>query len=84
MTRDRYKTPDTDVSAEFDRVCDLFQQALPGPSDRLIFECLMNEASSLGLNWVDGLQYVVEKRGRLQAAEQTHVEETAESSNEGD
>lgn len=70
MTRERYKTPATDVSAEFDRICDLFQQALPGPSDRLVFECLMNEASSLGLNWVDGLQYVVDKRNHLQHAEQ--------------
>ena len=67
MTRERYKTPEPDVSAEFDRVCQLFQEALPEPSDRFVFECLMNEASSLGLNWVDGLQYVVDKRSRLQA-----------------
>ncbi len=69
MKRDHYKTPDTDVSAEFDRVCQLFQEALPEPSDRFVFECLMNEASNLGLNWVDGLRYVVEKRNRLQASE---------------
>lgn len=68
MTRDRYKTPEEDVSAEFSRVCQLFQQALPGPSDRILFECLMNEASSRGLNWVDALQYVVEERSRLQRA----------------
>lgn len=66
MTRERYKTPDGDVSAEFQRVCQLFQQALPGPSDRFLFDCLMNEASNLGLNWVDGLQYVVERRKRLE------------------
>ena len=57
------------MSAEFSRVCELFQQALPGPSDRLLFDCLMNEASSLGLNWVEGLQYVVEQRRRLDAEE---------------
>lgn len=80
MTRERYKTPDTDVSAEFDRVCELFQQALPGPADRLVFECLMNEASSLGLNWVDGLQYVVDKRNRMHFAEQSSTDENTDSS----
>ncbi len=80
VTRERYKTPDTDVSAEFDRVCELFQQALPGPADRLAFECLMNEASSLGLNWVDGLQYVVDKRNRMHFAEQPSTDEHTDSS----
>lgn len=80
VTRERYKTPDTDVSAEFDRVCELFQQALPGPSDRLVFECLMNEASSLGLNWVDGLQYVVDARSRLHFAEQPATDGDVNSS----
>lgn len=83
MTRERYKTPDTDVSAEFDRVCDLFQQALPGPADRLVFECLMNEASSLGLNWVDGLQYVVDKRTRLKGNEQTKADQNGQDRYEG-
>lgn len=68
MTRERYKTPDGEVSAEFSRVCQLFQEALPSPADRLLFDCLMNEASSLGLNWVDGLRYVVEQRKQLQGA----------------
>ena len=31
----------------------------------------MNEASSLGLNWVEGLQYVVDKRNRLKGQERT-------------
>lgn len=68
VTRERYKTPEGDVSAEFGRLCQLFQQALPGPADRILFDCLMNEASSLGLNWVEGLEYVVEQRHRFDEA----------------
>lgn len=82
MTRERYKTPEEDVSAEFSRVCQLFQQALPGPSDRILFDCLMNEASSQGLNWVDALQYVVAERSRLESV--GHGAGTAAESKTGD
>lgn len=62
MGREHYKTPDEDVAAEFDRVCQLFQLALGKPSDRVLFDSLMGEASANGLNWIQGLEYVVRHR----------------------
>ena len=62
MGREQYKTPDADVAAEFDRVCSLFRSALGQPSDRVLFESLMGEANAHGLDWVQGLEYVIEKR----------------------
>lgn len=62
MGREQYKTPDADVAAEFDRVCQLFQLALGKPSDRVLFDSLMSEANDKGLNWVEGLEYVVQRR----------------------
>ena len=62
MGREHYKVPEEDVAAEFDRVCQLFQLAMGKPSDRVLFESLMGEASDKGMNWVQGLQYVVEHR----------------------
>lgn len=63
MRREQYKTPDEDVVAEFERVCQLFRLALGEPSDRVLFDALMAEASERGLNWVQGLEYVIEQRG---------------------
>lgn len=62
MGREQYKTPEEDVAAEFDRVCQMFQLAMGKPSDRMLFESLMGEASDKGLDWVQGLQYVIEQR----------------------
>ena len=62
MGREQFKTPDEDVAAEFDRVCQLFQLALGRPSDRVLFESLMGEANEKGLNWIQGLEYVIEHR----------------------
>lgn len=62
MRREEFRTPDEDVMAEFDRVCQLFQLALGKPSDRVLFDSLMGEASTHGMNWVEGLEYVVEQR----------------------
>ncbi len=62
MGREQYKTPDEDVTSEFDRVCKLFQLALGKPSDRMLFESLMGEANEQGMNWVQGLEYVIERR----------------------
>lgn len=62
MGREQYRTPDEDVAAEFDRVCQLFQLALGKPSDRVLFDSLMSEANEHGLNWVEGLEYVVRQR----------------------
>lgn len=51
----------------------------------------MNEASSLGLSWIDGLQYVVDRRSRLggtqdiQNAQMTQgPEPAANAGNDGD
>lgn len=43
----------------------------------------MNEASSLGLNWVDGLQYVVDKRNRLQAQATNSLEKGEDTAPNG-
>ena len=40
----------------------------------------MIAASSLGLNWVDGLQYVVDKRNRMHFAEQPSTDANTDSS----
>ncbi len=62
MGREQYRTTDEDVAAEFDRVCQLFQLALGRPSDRVLFDSLMSEANDRGMDWVQGLEYVVERR----------------------
>ena len=62
MGREQFRTPDEDVAAEFDRVCQLFRLALGKPSDRVLFDSLMVEASEQGLNWVQGLEYVIQRR----------------------
>jgi hypothetical protein len=67
MGREQYRTPDADVAAEFERVSQLFQLALGQPSDRVLFDSLMSEASDKGLNWVQGLEYVIEQRQRRSA-----------------
>ena len=64
MARERYKMPDGDVAAEFERVCHLFSLALGRPSDRLLFDSLMGEANDRGMDWVQGLEYVIEQRRR--------------------
>ncbi len=64
MAREQYRTPDEDVAAEFERVSQLFRLALGRPSDRVLFDSLMGEASEKGLNWVQGLEYVIERRRR--------------------
>ncbi len=69
MGREDYRTPDEDVASEFERVCQLFQLAMGKPSDRVLFESLMGEANEKGLNWIQGLEYVLEHR---------HIEESAE------
>ncbi len=69
MGREQYKTSEEEVTAEFDRVCQLFQLALGKPSDRVLFDSLMTEANERGMNWIQGLQYVVEQRGPGEAAD---------------
>lgn len=64
MAREQYRTPDEDVVTEFERVSQLFRLALGKPSDRVLFDSLMTEANAQGLNWVQGLEYVVERRQR--------------------
>ena len=66
MRREQFRTPEEEVTAEFERVCRLFRLALGEPPDRVLFDALMADASERGLNWVQGLEYVVEhRRGML-------------------
>ena len=69
MRREQFKTPQEDVTAEFERVCRLFRLALGEPSDRVLFDALMAEASERGMNWVQGLEYVVEHRREMQTGD---------------
>lgn len=62
MGRNQYRTSDEDVAAEFDRVCQLFRMAMGKPSERLLFESMMGEANARGLNWVQGLEFVLGQR----------------------
>ncbi len=48
---------DEEVVAEFGRVVVLLQMAIRKP----LFQRLMAEASHKGLNWIEALEYVVEK-----------------------
>jgi hypothetical protein len=40
----------------------LFREALPDPADRSLFDRLMFQARAKGMNWIQGLEYVVEQR----------------------
>jgi hypothetical protein len=77
MRREQYKTPDEDVVAEFERVCSLFRLALGEPSDRVLFDALMAQANERGLNWVQGLEYVVAQRGMAENLVSVHAEVAA-------
>ena len=67
VDRAKLKTSDDEIRGEFDRVSRMFQLALGRPSDRALFDHLMNEASGKGLNWVEGLQYVIPARRQQEA-----------------
>lgn len=41
---------------------ELLHKALPDPADTALFNRLMAEARSRGLAWIDGLEYVIDKR----------------------
>ena len=53
---------DNDVVALSTRVLQLFQQALPDPNDRSLFDRLMTEARNKGLTWLEGLEYTARNR----------------------
>jgi hypothetical protein len=54
--------PVKDVVALSRYVILLFHEALPDPSDRGLFDRLMHEARQRGLTWLQGLEYVAERR----------------------
>ena len=62
MSRERYKTPDDELAEEFGRIIHLFQETTSKITDPELFKRLMNEASAKGLNWIQGLEYVLERR----------------------
>ena len=62
MSREQFRTPDQEIVALKDRVLWLLQHASSDASDRVLFTSLMNEASARGLSWIQGLEYVVERR----------------------
>lgn len=58
----RYAMTDEDVVALSTQVLKLFQQALPDPGDRSLFDRLMAEARYKGLTWFEGLEYTAQQR----------------------
>ena len=44
---------------------ELLPRALPDAADTRLFNQLMAEAKAKGLNWMQGLEYVIEHRGEL-------------------
>ena len=46
------------------RVLLLLRQALPNPKDRTFFNSCMSEARSLGLSWIEGLEYAAWQSSR--------------------
>ena len=62
MSREQYKTPDDEMAEEFGRVIHLFQETTSKTIDQDLFKRLMNEASAKGLNWIQGLEYVLQRR----------------------
>lgn len=62
LDRNQYRTSEEELAAEFGRVLTLFNEALARTGDGSLFRFLMNEASAKGLNWVEGLEYVVSRR----------------------
>lgn len=61
----RYDIGDQDVVAFSRNILQLFEQALPDPADRTLFDRLMNEARGQGLSWAESLEYTIRQR-RLQ------------------
>ncbi|MGI4828967.1 MAG: hypothetical protein ACRYFU_12365 [Janthinobacterium lividum] len=58
----QYDLGDQDVVAFSQRILQLFEQALPDPSDRTLFDRLMIEARGQGLSWAEGLEYTIQRR----------------------
>ena len=63
--------PDTErdacrVAYQVDRALvhhrELLHKALPDPADTTLFNRLMDEAKVMGMSWMDGLKYVIDKR----------------------
>ena len=44
---------------------ELLPQALPNAADTKLFDRLMAEARAKGLSWLEGLEYVIQKRRTL-------------------
>lgn len=61
MTPDTYM-PATDIPYTFTRHRELLGKALPDPADTRLFNRFMAEARIKGLGWMDGLEYVIQKR----------------------
>lgn len=52
-----------------DRGRQLYAEALPDPSNRILFKCLLNEAQERKLSWEEALEYVVQQRRNRRSAE---------------
>ena len=70
MNREHYRTPDTEIEAHREQLWQLCREALPSPAEHTLFIRLMNEAGAKGLNWVEGLEFVVERRRAARQGEQ--------------
>ena len=62
MGLEQYRLPNEDVKHLSERILQLFQLALPDPSDRHLYERYMTEAHGQGLTWLQSLEYVAARR----------------------
>ena len=62
MGLEQYRLPNEDVANLSNRILQLFQRALPDPSDRSLYERFMTEAHAQGLTWLQSLEYVAARR----------------------
>ena len=62
MGLEQYRLPNEDVKDLSERILQLFQRALPDPSDRRLYERFMSEGQEQGLTWLQSLEYAAARR----------------------
>ena len=65
MTPDAIIQPAYQTDYSLLRHRELLPRALPNAADTVLFDRLMAEAKSQGLTWLEGLEYVIERRQSL-------------------
>lgn len=62
MSTHEIVAPEETRRTHVNREQQLYAEALPNPSDRMLFKSLLHEASELHLDWEEALEYVIQKR----------------------